>query len=234
MRSNLILLRSIIALLLAMLPVSAQESGPDRKGKFRTLGCRVAVEELSYAALAEDGASQPDAAKEGSAGIFDSTRSDLYDRLGSRRLVFFRKAIDAAGKPIRKIIAEADLSKGGSLPLILFLPDPNRPEILRTLVVPDDPQSFPDTTCRFINLTPASLATTLGKSAATIAPAGVELFKTGIGEKAETRFATVSLENAQRLYSNNWVIRPGQRTMVIIYPVNGTTEVHRITDTANL
>jgi hypothetical protein len=234
MRSDIKNLCGIIALFLSIIPLTAQESEQGHKGMFRTLGCRVTVEQLFYAAVPEDGATRQDSSKEGSVGIFDSSRSNYYNRPGPGKVVFYRKTVSPDGKPIRKIVAEADLSKGGNLPLILFLPHPDRPEILMPLVLPDDPQSFPDTTCRFINLTPASLAATLGKSAATIAPAGVELFKTGIGEKAETRFATIALENARRLYSNNWVIRPGQRTMVIIYPVNGTTEVHRITDTSNL
>ncbi len=234
MRSKLKIPCSIIALFSALLPLTAQESDQNRKGTFRTLGCRVTVEELSYAAMPEAGTPQKELGKEGTIGIFDSSRSNYYDRLGPGKVVFFRKAVGADGKPIRKVVAEADLSKGGSLPLVLFLPHPDRPEILMTLVLADDPKSFPDTTCRFINLTAARLAATLGDSAATITPASVELFKTGIGEKPETRFATVSLADDRRLYSNNWVIRPGQRTMVIIYPVNGTTEVQRITDAATL
>ncbi len=234
MKSEIKIACGIIALLVSFLPLAAQESDQNHKGMFRTLGCRVTVEELYYAAVSEDGTTQQDSGKEGSVGIFDSCRSNYYNRMGPGKVVFFRKAVGPDGKPIRKIVAEADFTKGGVLPLVLFLPHPDRPEIFMTLVLPDDPRSFPDTTFRFINLTPANLIATLGKSEVNIAPAGVELFKTGIKDKPETRFATISLGNNQRLFSNNWVIRPGQRAMVLIYPVNGTTEVHRITDAADL
>jgi hypothetical protein len=231
-------MKILIALMLVLATANApaeKETGPEGPRGFRTLGCRVSAEEVFYES-ADKLAGAGNTLVEGKpAKIFDSARSDFHDRSGASRIVFFRKLVDAEGKPLRKVVAEADLSKGGPMPLILFIPDPARPETLRTLVLEDDARSFPNTTCRFVNMTPVNLGASLGTKTTTVPPAGTSIIATGLGEKSETRFATVTAttgDKTHRLYSNNWVMRPGTRTLILIYSVGGQAEVHRIADTA--
>ncbi len=229
-----------LAILLALTNVvlsAAQEPESEGQRGFRTLGCRVSAEDLFYESAEKLAGAEGAAAAGKPVKIFDSARSDFHDRSGAARLVFFRQLVTADGKPTRKVVAEADLSKGGPMPLILFIPDPSRPEILRTLVLRDDARSFPNTTCRFLNMTPISLGASLGKKSESIPPAGEAIIQTSLGEKSETRFATVTATadgKTHRLYSNNWVMRPGMRTLVLVYSVVGQAEVHRIADSAGL
>ena len=231
-----ILLATLLVITAASSPAQ-QEAETERQRGFRTLGCRLSAEELFYESAEKLAAAAEGAAEGKPVKIFDSVRSDFYGRSGASRLVFFRKLVDAAGKPTRKVVAEADLSKGGQMPLILFIPDPTHPEILRTLVLEDDGRSFPNTSCRFINMTPVSLTAGLGKSTASVPPSGNAIIQTTLSDKAETRFTTITAAKGDvthRLYSNNWVMRPGMRTLVLIYAVGGQAEVHRIADSAEL
>jgi hypothetical protein len=228
----------ISAILLILTSASALAQAPplERKPGFRTLGCRISAEDLFYES-AEKLAKPEVPVADKPVKIFDSTRSGFHDRVGGSSLRFFRKLTGADGKPSHQVVAEADLSKGGSLPLILFIPDPSRPGILKTLVIEDDGRSFPTGSCRFLNLTPVSLTAGLGESTATVPPSGTALIRTVLGEKTETRFATVTATSdgtTHRLYSNNWAMRPGTRALVLVYAVGGQAEVHRIADSAGL
>ena len=167
--------------------------------------------------------------------IFDSARSDFYKLPLVNPLVLYKIIPDAEGKPTHVPVAQVDLSKAGRWPLLIFLPNQAAPT-LSIVAISDDLEAFPAPCFNFINLTRVSLDINLGKAKSSVGPGILKIVDPAIAPQKttpETRYITVAAFYAEKphmFYSNNWVVYPSQRTLVIIFAEEGLPQIHRIAD----
>lgn len=222
------------ALCLALLTLSALLStATAAPEKFRTLGWQLTLDDIYYEYR---GANTP-------VQVYASARSIFYDYAPSRTrqpdtatdtVLFYRLGTNSEGEEIRIPVAQADLSKAGDWPLLIFRPSSSETSGISVTAIPDDLDSFPAPNFRFVNLTPAPLEIKMGKANATVKAKSMMMMDPEIkGDGTETRFTTVTVNTSngpRRIYSNNWAVRPNQRTMVLIIAKDGQLGVQRIID----
>lgn len=207
-------------------PHTALASSPQEGLRFRTFGWQVATEGLFYEVGGKDAQLE----------VLDATRSRFYDYSGPLALVVYRLVPGPDGKKVRQTVATADLSAAGRWPLLVFLPDKTKsPDAVRIVTLADDLDSFPAPQFRFVNFTPVTLGLTLGTERVALASRGLHQLDPALGSDGapETRYFVVSIateEGPKLLYANNWVVRPSQRTLVLIFAEDNALQVRRVVD----
>lgn len=198
--------------------------------RFRVLGLDVAATGLNYS-LKE---------KDVPVSVVSDSRSDFYTAPQSNPVVFYRVEKLADGSLNRLPVAQADLTAGGSLPLLIFSADPATPEKLRVDVLKDDLKTFPAGTFRILNRDQFQLGA-LFANQPSIIPASGDLVIEPKSDAGRTTifFQLYRMQKNDRhlLYSNNWALVPGLRTMVVVTPAippQTQANVRRIGESASL
>jgi len=225
MNSNL--LRVACGLILSLSSLSAQSPTDSAKVRFRTLGWMVAPGDLYYDLNGRDT----------KVSIIESARSVFNDLAKDQKKIVFYRLLPGStkDKPVREEAATVDISTAGPWPLLIFMANLDAPKHYRVAAVADDLKVFPFPCCRFVNLSPVELHARYGDQKITIAAKGIERLDPHLKPTAETqtRYATVSVDTPQgprMLYSNNWAVRPTQRTLVFMFSQDEHLQVMRITD----
>lgn len=212
--------------LCAAVVVPAQESTKLDIPRFRTFGWQVAPADLFYEVGGKDVPIQ----------IIDSTRSQFYDLGALKSILFYRVTTNAEGKKVRQPVVTADVSAAGRWPLLVFLADKAAgADALRVVALSDDLESFPAPQFRFVNFTPVQMGLTLGKERVVLPPRELHVLDPALvaGQAATTRYFVISIateEGPKMLYANNWVVRPSQRTLVLIFAEDGALQIRRVVD----
>lgn len=212
------------ALVSAQLTAAQQPEEPKEAERgFRTLGWNLGAEDLFYES----------SGKEIPLQIHEYARSAYFKSPTDKIIIAYRKITDDEGKTIREIVAKANISKGGKTPLVIFSKDSKHEGKYQCATFADDANSFPPASYRFINLSTVDLKAGVDSKSVVVYSKGLALIKANSDKELPTRYVTITAMingEPQRIYSNNWVLRPLQRTMVIISTVGGNAEVMRIVD----
>jgi hypothetical protein len=208
----------IISVLLSGLAINGLMGAPgddnahakSESPRFRTMGWAVSPPDLYYSLNGKDVPIQ----------IFDAGRSGFY-RLPSTPEITFYHLVKNPDAPVERVpVAMAHLNESSPLSLLLFLPDPAVPDSYRIVSMADDPKSFPDQSCRFINLTAVSISATVGDKTIVIPGGADSLVKPQFTKGENSHYTTIYVDihdGKVILSSNNWVFRSGQRTLVCIF-----------------
>ena len=218
-------------LLVCTMALRAQTPSPTPAApRFRTLGLDAAASDLCYSLKDKD---VP-------VSIVSDSRSEFYPVPPANPVVFYRveKLPDATVKRIP--VAQADLTSGGPMPLVIFSADPALPGKLRVDVLKDDLKTFPEGSFRILNRDQFELGALVAKQP-TIVPASADRvvdFKPGDGQKTVFFQIYRNEKNDHRLlYSNNWALVPGLRTLVVVPPAlppQTRPNVRRIAESASM
>ena len=179
----------------------------------QALGWQVAPDDLYYAFKGKDIKIE----------VIESTRSDFQLHAKGESIIFYRLMPGPEGKMVREEACTVNISAAGPWPLIVFMKTNESPKRYRAVAISDDLKTFPIPSCRFINLTPIEIYAKHGEQGLTVPAKGVELINSQLKSKVEPQaiYTTIHamIGNAPlMLYSNNWVMRPTQRTLVFIFP----------------
>lgn len=210
---------------LGLAPAARAEPAPgDSAPRFRTLGWGVRAADLHYTLEGKD-VPVP---------VFEAGRSGFLALPAGETLSFHRVIKKTDGRVERLPVALAALAEAGPLPLLVFLPDPAASDRYRVVTVPDDLATFPDRACRFVNLTPVTLHATVGESTVAIPGGEIRTVDIALGGESGSRHTSVYVkrgDDSVMLAYNNWVFRPGQRTLVFIFlDPWGNPQVVRVVD----
>ncbi|MFH1496832.1 MAG: hypothetical protein ABII82_03305 [Verrucomicrobiota bacterium] len=224
------LVRFVACCLLGAALAGHAQTAPDASEtpRFRTLGWGVRASDLHYSL----------GGKDVPVPVFDAGRSGFHRLPKTDAIRFYRLVENAEGKVERVTVAEVSLADSGPLPLLVFLPDPADAARYRIVPVADDLKAFPPRSCRFVNLTAVTINATVGDSAVVVPGGGEQVVDTHLGEgESSTRYTTVFVDirdDKLMLAYNNWVFRPGQRTLVFIFlDKQGRPQVVRVVDGVN-
>ena len=217
--------RFVLYLLLGSTSLFSQGQRPDVPVHFRTFGFQVAPDDLYYECKGVDV----------KVVVIDSARSVFIDQATTNSIVFYRLVPGPDGKPVHEDAAVADITDAGPWPLLVFMKNANDPEHYKITVIADDFKSFPFPACRFVNLASMDIDAAYGGQSVKIKAGSIKLINPQLKSagQTETRYTTLSKSTPQGpylLYSNNWVVRPTQRTLVFIAPQGDGLQVTRIID----
>jgi hypothetical protein len=192
---------------------------------FRTLGWQVAPNDLYFESKGKDI----------KLSVIESARSVFQLHAKAQSIVFYRLIPGPEGKLVREEACTANISAAGPWPLIVFMKSDESPKRYRTFAISDDLKKFPIPSCRFINLTTVDIYAKHGEQRLKVPVKGIEKMDSKLTSAIEPEAIYTTLHamigNApQMLYSNNWVMRPTQRTLVFIFPQDGSLQVMRIVD----
>ncbi len=218
-------------LLVSTVALHAQAPSPTPAvDRFRVLGLDVAATGLNYSLKGKD---VP-------VSVVSDSRSDFFTVPPSNPVVFYRVEKLADGSLKRVPVAQADLTAGGSLPLLIFSVDHASPEKLLVDVLKDDLKTFPAGAFRILNRDQFQLGA-LFANQPSIIPASGDLV---IEPKSDTGRTTIFFQlyriqknDRHLLYSNNWALVPGLRTLVVVTPAippQTQANVRRIGESASL
>lgn len=218
----------VLELLLFSSGLRAQDPGPGHH--FRTFGWGVRVEDLHYF---HEGADVP-------VKIYNGVRSPFLPFSPQTPLVLYRLSTDEEGNPVRTPLVQAKVEGKGEWPLLIIFPTGEAPgDGFRCVAISDDLESFHASEFRFINLTQAPIEIMVGENQGTVPPRGMHQVDPEVdsdGQRTETRFTTLSVRTQDgpvRVYSNNWAVRPTQRTLVLIHVQGEQLGVRRVLDDIN-
>ena len=185
---------------------------------FRTIGLRLDRNDLYYRHQGEDvqvrfrrSARSQFYAFENSFPPPDSSTTNAPQQVG---LVFYELQQTTNGETNRVPVARVDFSNAEEWMLLTARKDVDAPGGIRIEAIPDDINSFPAPKLAFVNHTAAPLGVQVGDTAMRIPPRGVRqidpsLVNEGRGEVRQTRVAILRNNDAEIIYANNWVVRPG-------------------------
>ena len=220
-----ILIRMTLCSVLCFTALFSGQTAGEESNRFRTIGGEIAPDDLYYDFK---GAHTK-------ISVIESARSAFHEFAKAENISIYRLIPGADGTTAREEVAVADIANAGTRPLLVFLkhPDPAKP--FKIVAVADDIPSFPFPSTRFMNFTDLDLAIEYGKDAIKVARQSIELFnsKSSSTEQPQTRYITVKTTAppaSRLLYSNNWVVRPSQRTLVLILPQEDGVKILRIAD----
>lgn len=219
------LLAAVLVAFFSAPPLAAQQAevaGKSDRG-FRTFGWKLGLDGLFYEANG----------KETPLAVYEFARSAFFDSPDNKIITVYRHITDGEGKVVREVVARADVSQAGNTPLVVFNEDPDNKGKYVCVAFADDLTSFPVGSYRFINLSAVALKAGVGERSVVVPAKGQALIRAETDKNLPTRITTIlAMINGkpQLIYSNNWVLRPKQRTMVFISAVSGNAEVMRIND----
>jgi len=206
---------------------SALAQVPTDKGlvHFRTFGWQVAPNDLYFESKGKDI----------KLTVIESARSVFQLHAKAQSIVFYRLIPGPEGKLVREEACTANISAAGPWPLIVFMKSKESPKRYRAFAISDDLKTFPIPSCRFINLTPIEIYAKHGDQGLKVPAKGIELMNSQLTSaiEPEARYTTIHRMTGNGpiiLYSNNWMMRPTQRTLVFIFPQDGSMQVLRIVD----
>ena len=218
----------VLCLVTGVLARAQKTAEPDGL-RFRTFGWQTQPKALLY----------DQAGKDVPVEVLDSVRSRFYNQSGSKKLVLYRLITNAEGKKVRQPVVTVDLAEAGVWPLLVFIPDKAAgPDGFRVIPVAADLKSFPAPQFHFVNFTSVPLGLALGADRLVLQPGAVHAMDPALksGEAATTRYFMVSIateEGPKMMYANNWVVRPSQRTLVLIFAEDQALQVRRVVDDVN-
>lgn len=187
--------------------LDAADNEKTMKCRFRLYGWDESITDLHYNFKGTDVAMV----------IYQDSRSIFHDYSGPELLTLYRIKTDKDGNVVREPAAQANLSSGGSWPLIVISNHHARPGTYQTFVLKDDLGSFPPGSYAFTNFTATMVGGMLGTEAFTLAPGENKLVvgKPKIdGTTLAALFYKIAGDRKEALYTNNWAIRPQTRTRV--------------------
>ncbi len=220
----------VIAVLVAFVCADVLLAQGPAPVRFRTLGLDVAPAGLHYASNGADVA----------VGVVSDSRSEFYAAPAANPVVFYRINPGADGTPVKVPVAQADLSSGGSMPLLVFSADPAASDKLRIEVLKDDPGTFPGGSFRILNRSVAELSAVFAKQATAVPAASDRIIEPRPAEGMTTVFfqlLTAARRDRGPIYSNNWAMVPGVRTLVVVTPAvnpQSPPNVRRISESVAL
>jgi len=201
----------VIAVLVAFFCADVLPAQAPVPVRFRTLGLDVAPAGLYYALKESDV----------TVGVVSDARSEFYAAPQANPVVFYRMSQGPDGTPVKIPVAQADLSGGGPMPLLVFSADPTAADKLRIEVLKDDPTTFPGESFRILNRSLAELSAVFAKQPTSVPAASDRIIQPRPAEGMTTVFFQL-LSAARRdrgpIYSNNWAMVPGVRTLVVVTP----------------
>lgn len=199
----------IIGLVLSMFSVVAQEkTARTDSPSFRTLGLGFSGEDLFYL---KDNKDVP-------LSVTEDTRSPLFSQPGGTVLDLYRLEKNAESEVKRVPVVSVDLSKGGSLPLLLFSPGEKAPVVE---VLDDSLRVFPAGSYRVLNRLEEEVGALFGKSPTTVPGRSDRVIDGGKERNENTLFVQLYLlaRKPQKLvFSNNWAFNASLRTLVVVMP----------------
>lgn len=232
MKFKLMKFQSLLLLILLTATTSVAFATPKL---FRTLGIQTQSGDLFYTLSNKDTPAK----------IRQSARSTYYEYDTSSiskgennedLLVFYRLEKDEEGKTLRIPVAQADISQAGIWPLIIFRPASGDSNKLVATALADDVETFPAPNLKFFNLTGDDVLLQASGATAPL-PKGRSLMINpglkeagGSGEIKRVMIGVTSKGELKLFYSNNWVIRPSTRTMVLIFVKDEQLQVERIAE----
>ena len=219
------MIRLLFLFFISWTTLFAQLPTDDGLVHFRTFGWQVAPGDLYFESKGKDI----------KLSVIDSARSVFNDHAKTESIVFYRLVPGPDGKLVHEEAAVVNISAAGQWPLVVFMKTETTPKRYKAVAISDDLKTFPIPSCRFINLTPIELYAKLGDQDMKVPAKGVELLDPHLKSaiEPEARYASIHAMTASgplMLYSNNWMMRPTQRTMVFIFPQDDTLQVMRIVD----
>jgi hypothetical protein len=212
MRKPIITIIALLTLIpAAAIDAQAQATGNDKtvKCRFRLYGWDEPISDLNYNLKGKD------------AGliVYQDSRSIFYDYSGPAVLTLYRIKTDQDGKILREPAAQADLTNGGSWPLIVISTHKPTPGRFQTMVLKDDLKSFPPGSYAFSNFTSVPVGGYLGNESFLLKPSENKLMA-GIPKENGTTIAALFFKivegRKEPIYTNNWAIRPALRTRVFV------------------
>lgn len=214
-----------LILILSVTPLFSKETKPDKTVHFRTFGATAATHDLFYHFKGADT----------KVAVIESARSIFLDHEDKGPITFYRLVPKSEGKFEREEVASASIEGAGASPLLIFTETADSPKHYQIRVVADDLKAFPFPFCRFINLSPIAIDVSYGGESLHIPPQAIEMIDPRLetSDQPETRYTTLTKPTQNGpvlLYSNNWVVSPNQRTMVVISEEGEGITVTRIVD----
>lgn len=206
-------MRALLLILLAVIlpDAVAQSSAQPPPPRFRTLGLGVDCSDLFYNLKDKD---VP-------ISVVEDTRSDFYELPAGDKVTFYKVTQGADTSVVRTPVADAVLTGGGRLPLLIFSASTGGSGSYKVEVLPDDLSSFPAGTYRVLNRTGIPLGCLLAGSPTVVPPDGSALLEKKPAEGMRTLFFQVypvGGKSSQPLYSNNWAWNAALRTLVVAAP----------------
>jgi hypothetical protein len=217
----------LLALLYTIICTALHAQIPNNEGNihFRTVGWKVEADDLYYE-------SENKLVK---IAVYDSSRSPNWPHPKTTTITFFRLVPNPEGKLVREEVAIVDVTAAGPKPLLVFMPIPESPKSYRVTAVADDLKVFPVPTSRFINLTLADLYIKFGEQELKLPAKNMALLDPHLknADIPEARYTMMYVQTANgplRVYSNNWAVRPTERTLVFIFAEGSALKVMSIVD----
>ena len=217
--------RLLFLFLISYITVLAQVPTDDGQVHFRTFGWQVAPSDLYFESKGNDI----------KLSVIDSARSVFQDHAKTGSIVFYRLVPGPEGKMMHEEAAVVNIAAAGPWPLLVFMKAGNDPKGYKAVAITDDLKTFPFPSCRFINLTPIELYAKLNDQVITVPAKGLESLDPHLKSaiEPEVRYATIHAMTANgplMVYSNNWMMRPTQRTLVFIFQQDAALQVMRVVD----
>ncbi|MEX1049901.1 MAG: hypothetical protein WED15_10260 [Akkermansiaceae bacterium] len=215
-----------MSLISSLSPLVAQDSNDQEGGiRFRTLGWNLSADDLFYSFKNQDTKVE----------LTESSRSIFHAAGRAKQLTFYRIITGPDDKPMQEVAATVNIETAGPWPLLIFMKDPRSPKRFRVAAIADDLKTFPFPSTQFVNFTGVDMDAKLGDQVVKVAGGGLARIDPRIqaGKESDTRFTAISWNSPagrRVLYSNNWVVKPNQRTIVFISSQDNRILVMRIRD----
>jgi hypothetical protein len=147
----------------------------------------------------------------------ENIRSDFYEYKGPAVISFYHLKVNPDKTVAHINVANVDLTEKGAWPLLLLSKGEMPGALQQMLAVPDDLVAFPPGSYRFINHSKSPCSCVFGTDAFVVAPEEIKLLKPIADPAHRTILVQVTGGAPRRLiYTTNWALRPGLRTMVFI------------------
>jgi hypothetical protein len=220
------LIRLVVIFALGISHLISAETSPVEAVRFRTLGAPAKTSDLFYDL---NGVSMP-------VSLGEFVPSAYFNYSNTKEIIFYRKNIDSDGNQNREEAAVADISKSGPRPLLVFKPIPRYPNKYQVSAIATDSKFLPAPSILFINQAERTLDVKCGSNNINLPPASavsmsMQLQTTNKTETRQTLITTINDNVPVLLYSSNWVVYQGMRTLALIIPDGASIKIIRIVDT---
>ncbi len=202
----------------AMIELSTAQDSP-QPSHFRALSWKAGVTDLVLAQVAPPAPDPTDPTKslppdpdykETPVNILAVGRSPFYPYDRSKPLYFVRHKGN-----LFKTVATVDLSTSPNLPLLFFIPTRD-PDSFQVRVVPDDAQSFPGGSFRFVNMSNIPITVFLCGQPKAVGSGQIETISPRPRVPGRVDMVMVSTSDNRQQYSNLWAISGQIRYLMFI------------------
>lgn len=148
----------------------------------------------------------------------ENVRSDFYDYKGPAVVGFYHLKTNPDKTVEHVSVADVDLTGKGDWPLLLVTRGGVAGAAQHILAVPDDLVAFPPSSYRFINRSKSPCSCVLGTDKFVLAPDETKLLKPSLADPAHRAIPVQVTGGApvRLIYTSNWALLAGPRTMVFI------------------